>query len=100
MSDFTLEKHIGKEKNRHGVLVDVEIDHWQIMFRGVRVGYVGKKPGSPVCLIRHYPDSFHDEVRAFVSQHNGEPSKISQPPKPEVLAAYQSEIDDDEEGDE
>jgi hypothetical protein len=94
--DFELVPHIGKEKNRHGILVDVEMDQWQIMFRGVRVGYVGKKPGSPVCLIRHYPESFHKEVREFVAQQNGEPSKISQPPKPEVLAAYK---DEDEEGD-
>jgi hypothetical protein len=101
VSEFELKPHIGKEKNRYGILVDVEIDQWQIMFRGIRVGYVGKKPNSPICLIRHYPASFHAEVRQFVaSATNGEPSRITQPPRPEVLAKYQEELGGEEEGDE
>lgn len=42
-------------------------------------GYCGKKSGMPITLIRQEPESFCDEVEAFVREQIGDVLQVCQP---------------------
>lgn len=71
----------------------VVLDQYQIMLDGVRVGYVGKSPGSIICPIRAYPDDVMEAIRQHVAEHVGGDPKVGKPPPPPGDPV--EEVDDD-----
>lgn len=97
LKEFALVEMAGMKNGAKGPEKVVH-DIWQIMDAGVRVGYVGKKPGSPVTLIRRYDDDYRAAVAAFVEKELGKAPEVKQPtPMPPPPAAEQDESDDDAE---
>ncbi len=98
--EITFVPHIGKsgvKKKGRDVLVPFDQD--QIMIDGRRAGYIKTEPGSPICLIRRYPDSIEAKIKAAVAERFGDEKKseVHRPPKPNPeIARAEIEWDDDE----
>ena len=98
---ITLEPHVGRMKRRTaaGIEVDanVQLDQFQIMLDGKRVGYVGKKSGSPINLIGRLGQEQQDAIRQFVAEHIGGQSTVHMPPPAPVRVEADEPEDEDEE---
>jgi hypothetical protein len=76
---INLEPHVGTSRTGK----KVELDQFRIFVDGVSVGYVGKKPGSPINLTKRLSDAEKAEILGAVRwQTQSEPSHVSEPPLP------------------
>ena len=95
MVQVLLKPHIGRSLRRN---TEIDLNQDMIFCDGEHVGYVGRKPTSPICLIEHsLPESKKDAIQAAVKgKYGGEAVKIAEPiPLPDELL----ETDEDDEED-
>jgi hypothetical protein len=61
--------------------VEIDLNQDMIFCDGEHVGYVGRKPTSPICLIEHgLPEAKKDAIQAAVkAKYGGEPVKVAEP---------------------
>jgi hypothetical protein len=94
MVQVLLKPHIGTSLKRK---VEIDLNQDMIFCDGEHVGYVGRKPTSPICLIEHgLPEAKKDAIHAAVkAKYGGEQVKIAEPvPLPE---GFGEETEDEDE---
>lgn len=89
-------QHKGRDKHK-----TVEHNQDQIMLDGKRAGYIGREPGSPICLIRTYTADVEAAIERAVADRLGQASETHRPPKPNPDVAhaeieFDDELDDEE----
>lgn len=95
--DIEFVPHIGTTKIG-GELVKEELDQFEIYLGKKRLGFIGKKPGSPICFTERFPAAVQDAVKEAVLRLHGESSDSHQPPNPDAVrrANEANEEDEDE----
>lgn len=94
--DIAFKAHIGIQK-LGGQQVEVDLDQYQIFLGTKRLGFIGKKPGSPICFTERHSVAVQDAVKAAVFHFHGEESKSHQPPNPDAVRRANEEEGDEEE---
>lgn len=80
MDGVELRPHIAKRiSNSLGEFVE-EFDQWMLYLDGQHIGYVPKRPGAHISLIRRFPEEMQLAIKAEVEKLTGhERSRVSQP---------------------
>lgn len=92
--DIELRKDVaGYRKRPDGGYDEIEFAQWILMVNGFQWGYVSKKTGSPISLIRRIDDATAAALREKVSAMVGERSPVTMPPQP---PQDDEEIEDDD----
>lgn len=94
--DIAFKSHIVKQKIG-GKEIEHELDQYQIFLGAKRLGFIGKKPGSPICFTERFSVAVQDAVKAAVLQLHGEESKSHQPPNPDAVRRANEEEGGEEE---
>ena len=78
MVQVLLKPHIGTSLKRK---TEIDLNQDMIFCDGEHVGYVGRKPTSPICLIEHgLPEAKKDAIQAAVkAKYGGDPVKVAEP---------------------
>lgn len=88
-------KYVKRPDGKYNV---IEFPQWILMVDGKQWGYVSKKLGSPIQLIRRVDDATKKELQAAVIRLVGERSSVNMPP--EVLEDEEEDEFYDEDDDE
>ena len=99
--EIRIEPHPAREIV-HGEPVQIIFDQQQVMVDGVRVAWCGDKPGKPLSFIRHYPEAFIQQIKAFVEKAlEGKVSHVGRQVSPADIEAleYAGDDADESEGD-
>lgn len=89
----------GYRKLDDGTHEAIEFPQWILMVNGIQWGYVSKKTGSPIHLIRHIDARTKERIQEKVIQLVGDRSPVVMPPEPEPEPEPESDDDDDDEYD-
>ena len=78
MVQVLLKPHLGISIARKK---EVDLQQDMIFCDNEHVGYVGRKPTSPICLIEHgLPEAKKDAIQAAVrAKYGGDPVKVAEP---------------------
>jgi len=90
---ITIEEHPARQIV-HGESVPLIEDVMMIRINGIHAGYCGVTPGSPVTMVRPYPQAVMEEVRTAVEARFGEVSSLNHPP--DLTLDEEDRIDDDD----
>lgn len=80
MDGVELRPHIAKRiKSSLGEFVE-EFDQWMLYLDGQHIGYVPKRRGAHISLVRRFPEEMQQAIKAEVEKLTGhERSRVSQP---------------------
>lgn len=67
-------------------------DQKAIYLDGKMVGYCGAEPGKPLTMTQRLPPAVLDEVSKFVTEKVGAPKSVRSPPRQDLVAEAEREI--------
>lgn len=70
-------------------------DVQSVTLGGAVVAYCGVEPGRPITFITAQPDEVKEAVRAYVAAQVGDVSRVSAPPRLDLIEDIYGEIFDD-----
>ena len=96
--EVELRKDIAEYRKRpDGGYDEIEFGQWLLMVNGVQWGYVSKKNGTSIKLIRRIDDATGAILRQKVMALVGDRSPVMMPPKPpQEIEEDDDDIDDEE----